>query len=137
MFEYWYRLINLDESSLLHDALECLKAIDRCNNSWYKSLQKNSELLKIPLESSANMKLTTFTKKITKALKQKYLEEWYSLREKISIGNLDTYMKIKCNICIEEYLNTVNFAYRRDVVRLQISSYRLNIEVGRYTKKQG
>ena len=83
MFKYWYRLENLDESSLLHGALECSKAIDGCNNSWYKSLRKISELLKIPLESSANMKLTTFTKKITMVLKQKYLEEWYSLREKI------------------------------------------------------
>ena len=37
MFKYWYRLGNFDESSLLHDALECLKAIDGCNSSWYKS----------------------------------------------------------------------------------------------------
>ena len=33
MFKYWYRLGNFNESSLLHDALECLKAIDGCNNS--------------------------------------------------------------------------------------------------------
>ena len=32
------------------------------------------------------------------------------------------------------YLNTVNFAYRRDVARLQISSHKLYIEVSRYTK---
>ena len=49
-------------SSFLHDALECSKAIYGCNNYWYKSLQNISELLKIPLESSANRKLTTFTK---------------------------------------------------------------------------
>ena len=32
------------------------------------------------------------------------------------------------------YLNTVNFAYKRDVARLQISSHKLFIEVSRYTK---
>ena len=61
MFKFLHRLENLDESSLLHDALECSKAIDGCNYSLYKSLQKISKLLNIPLESSANMKLTTFT----------------------------------------------------------------------------
>ena len=50
MLKYRYRLENLIESVLLHDALECSKAIDGCNNSWYKSLQKISELLKIPLK---------------------------------------------------------------------------------------
>ena len=137
MYKYWYRLENLDESSLLYDALEFSKAIDGCNNCWYTSLPKIFELLKIPLESSANMKLTTFTKKKnTKVRKQKYLEEWSSLRENFSIWKQATYTKIKCNFGIEKYLNTVNCAYRRDVARLWILSHRLYIEDGRYTKKK-
>ena len=35
MFKFLHRLENLDESSLLHDALECSKAIDGCNYSLY------------------------------------------------------------------------------------------------------
>ena len=46
---------HLDERSLLHGALECSKAIDGCNNSWFRSLQKISEPLITPLESSANI----------------------------------------------------------------------------------
>ena len=42
---------------------------------------------------------------------------------------------IKRNCGIEKYLNTVNCAHRRYVVRSRISSHRLNIEDGRYTKK--
>ena len=46
MFKYWHCLKNLDESSLLHDALGCSKAIAGCNNSWYKSLQKRGTCIK-------------------------------------------------------------------------------------------
>ena len=48
---------------------------------------------------------------MTKILRQKYLEEWYSLKVKKAVGKLDTYNKIKSNFGIE------NFAYRRDVTR--------------------
>ena len=73
---------------------------------------------------------------MTKVLKQKYLEEWSSLGDKKSVGKLDKYTKLKCNFGIEKYLNTENFAYRRDVTRLRISSQKLNIEVGRYAKNR-
>ena len=46
MFKYWHCLKNLDESSLLHDALGCSIAIAGCNNSWYKSLQKGVRALR-------------------------------------------------------------------------------------------
>ena len=50
-FKYWYRLENLDQSSLLLDALECSKTIDECNNSWqYKRFL--SFVIKIFLASS-------------------------------------------------------------------------------------
>ena len=80
------------------------------------------------------MKRTTFIKKLSKALKQKYLEEWYSLRKQCSVGKLDTYTKIKCNFGFENYLNSENFALRRDITRFRISSHRLNIEIGRYAR---
>ena len=65
---------------------------------------------------------------------QKYLEEWYSLRKQCSVGKLDTYTKIKCNFGFEKYLNSENFALRRDITRFRISSHRLNIEIGRYAR---
>ena len=79
------------------------------------------------------MKLTTFTEKMTKVLKQKYLEEWYSLRDFFhwETGHIH---EMKCNFDIEKYLITVNFAFRSDTARLRISSHRLNIEAVSYTK---
>ena len=103
---------------MLHDAPECPKAIDGCNNYWYKF----SELLKIPLASSANMKRTTFTKKKCTSFLNKNVQ-----KEKKIIGRLDTYTKIKCNFGIEKY----------DVTRLRILTHGLNIEFGRYIKNTG
>ena len=83
------------------------------------------------------MKRTTFIKKLSNALKQKYLEKWYSLRKQCSVGKLDTYIKIECNFGFEKYLNSENFAFRRDITRFRISSHRLktlNIETGRYAR---
>ena len=134
MLKYWYRLENLDQHSLLYDALECSKTIEGGNNSWYNCIKKFSELLNVPLSCSSTMKRTTFIKKLSKALKQKYLEEWYSLRKQCSVGKLDTYTKIKCNFGFEKYLNSENFALRRDITRFRISSHRLNIEIGRYAR---
>ena len=80
------------------------------------------------------MKQSSFIKKLAKVLKQKYLEEWYYLKQKDSVEKLDTYTKTKCNFGFEKYLVTQNFPYRRDITRLRISSHRWNIEIGRYAK---
>ena len=62
ILKYWYRHENLDQCSLLHDALECPKPTEGCNHSWYKSLKKISEILNIPLTSAAAMKRSSLTK---------------------------------------------------------------------------
>ena len=126
MLKYWRRLENLDRNSLLYDALECSKSMEGCNNSWYNSIKQFSELLNIPLTSSVGMKQSSFIKKLAKVLKQKYLEEWYSLKQKYLVGKLDTYTKIKCNFGFEKYLNTQDFPHRRGITRLRISAHRLD-----------
>ena len=77
--------------------------MEECNNSWYNSIKQFSELLNIPLTSSVGMKQSSFIQKLAKVLKQNYLEEWYSLKQKYSVGKLDTCTKIKCNFGFEKF----------------------------------
>ena len=80
------------------------------------------------------MKQSAFKSKLSKILKEKYLNEWYSAKQAYSVGKLDTYTKIKNHFGFEKYLNSLSFAYRRDITRLRISSHRLSIEIGRYAR---
>ena len=104
------------------------------NNSLYNSIKQFSELFNIPLTSSVGMKQSSFIKKLAKVLKQKYLEEWYYLKQKYSVGKLDTYTKIKCSFDFEKHLNIQNFPHRRNITRLRILAHRLAIEIGRCGK---
>ena len=64
VLKYWYHLENLDQCSLLHDALECSKNTEGCYNSWFNSLKKDYWILNVPLTSAAIMKGSTFTKQV-------------------------------------------------------------------------
>ena len=72
---------------------------------------------------------------MTKVLQQKIFRRMVLSRgEKHFHWGTGHIHEIKRNFGIEKYLNTLSFAYRRDVAILRISSHRINIEVGRYTK---
>ena len=55
VLKYWYRLEHFDQTSLLFNALECSKEIDRTHNSWYSTVRQFSNL-DLPLTSSVNMR---------------------------------------------------------------------------------
>ena len=132
--KYWHRLENVDKNSLLSDALECSKSLSQTNNSWYNTIQQYSNILGVPLNSFIQMKPASFNTKLSKLLKDKYLHEWYSTKQSLSVGKLDTYTRIKSNFGFEKYLNSLHFNYRKDLTRLRISSHRLSIEIGRYAR---
>ena len=134
VLKYWYRLEHFDQTSLLFNALECSKEIDRTHNSWYSTVRQFSNLLDLPLTSSVNMRQSTFNSQLSKVLKEKCLSEWHSIRQTYTVGKLDSYTKIKYNFGFEKYLSTLSFPYRRDLTRLRISSHRLSIEAGRYAR---
>ena len=134
VLKYWHRLENVDQNSLLFDALECSKDTNSASNSWYNTVKHISDFLDIPLSSSAVMKQSAFKSKLSKILKEKYLNEWYSVKQAYSVGKLDTYTKIKNHFGFEKYLNSLSFPFRRDITRLRISSHRLSIEIGRYAR---
>ena len=134
VLKYLHRLVNVDQNSLLFDALECSKDTNSASNSWYNTVKHISDFLDIPLSSSAVMKQSAFKSKLSKILKEKYLNEWYSAKQAYSVGKLDTYTKIKNHFCLEKYLNSLSFPYRRDITRLRISSHSLSIEIERYAR---
>ena len=134
VLKYWHRLENVDQNSLLFDALECSKDTNSASNSWYNTVKHISDFLDIPLSSSAVMKQSAFKSNLSKILKEKYLNEWYSAKQAYSVGKLDTYTKIKNHFGFEKYLNSLSFPFRRDITRLRISSHRLSIEIGRYAR---
>ena len=78
--------------------------------------------------------LASFNTKLSKLLKDKYLHEWYSAKQSLSVGKLDTYTRIKSNFGFEKYLSSLHFNHRKDLTRLRISSHRLSIEIGRYAR---
>ena len=80
------------------------------------------------------MKPTSFNTKLVNLLKDKYLHEWYSTKQSLAVGKLDTYTRIKSNFGFEKYLSSFPFTHRKDLTRLRISSHRLYIELGRYAR---
>ena len=74
VLKYWHRLENVDQNSLF-DALECSKDTNSFSNSWYNTVKHTSDFLDIPLSSSAVMKQSAFQSKLSKILKEKYLNE--------------------------------------------------------------
>ena len=134
MFKFWYCTEHLHPDSLLYNALECSKNIEVSSNSWYNIIKQLSNLLDIPLASSVVMKQSTFSAKLIKALKNKYLNEWHSRKQTRSVGKLDLYTNVTSIFGFEKYLNHLSFPYGRDITRLRISSHKLNIEIGRYAR---
>ena len=70
------------------------KNTDFARNSWYNTVKHISDFLDVPLSNSAVMKQSAFKSKLSKILKDKYLNEWYSAKQAYSVGKLDTYTKI-------------------------------------------
>ena len=129
--KYWHRLENVDKNSSLSDALECSKSFSQTSNSWYNTIQQYSNILGVPLNSFIHMKPASFNTKLSKLLKDKYLHEWYSAKQSLSVGKLDTYTRIKSNFGFEKYLSSLHFNHRKDLTRLHISSHRLSVEFNR------
>ena len=67
--KFWHRLENLDQNSLLSDALECSKSLAPTSNSWFNTIQQYSNILGVSLNTVRYMKLTSFNTKLANILK--------------------------------------------------------------------
>ena len=106
----------------------------RFSNTVTISPLKGWDTLSVFLLTIYVLKQSAFKSKLSKILKEKYLNEWYSAKQAYSVGKLDTYTKIKNHVGFEKYLNSLSFPFRRDITRLRISSHRFSIEIGRYAR---
>jgi hypothetical protein len=63
-----------------------------------------------------------------KCLNQKYLSDWKDTSESLKDGKLTTYLFLKTNFKLEEYLTLVKkYEYRKSIYKLRTSAHRLFI----------
>ena len=66
-----------------------------------------------------------------------YVSTWYKFRSQLinENGKLRTYVQIKANFGFEKYLDIIKeHKNRRYITKFKISSHKLKIQVGRYTR---
>ena len=87
--------------------------------------------ISINTEMFSNMNSNSFKKSMKNMLLNKYKEFWMNNID----GKLRTYFSSKDVFQFEQYLNIItNFDKRRSLTKFRISSHRLKIERGRFSK---
>lgn len=134
---YWHRLENTN-TELLSDAFACLQTLHENGfHSWFSSIHNILSLLEI---TSANHQLNNlnfdmFKKSIRSTLLMKYKEFWDQFRINNIDGKLRTYFTFKDHFQTKQYLSTIkNFDKRRCLTKFRISSHKLKIELGRFSR---
>jgi hypothetical protein len=128
--KYYGRLQTLDNDTLLGEALI---TNTKCANRGSNDVRKWQNICKTLNVDVTKMKSETFVKNtIGPRLAARYTDFWQN-----KIRNEDkmrTYVKIKSNFLIEDYLSIPDFRTRRSLAKLRISAHRLEIERGRYSR---
>ena len=76
-----------------------------------------------------------FKKSIRSIILNKYKEFWSQFRINNIDGKLSTHFTFKDHFQTEKYLSTIkNFDKRRYLAKFRISSHKLKIETGRFTR---
>lgn len=129
MLKYFNRLMTLHHDSLLYQGFLVSKELfNSGNDSWYSNLYHILKELNIDIE---NFNINSIKPK----LKLRFKEYWKSKIE--SNKKLDTYIKFKSNFTKEQYLECLsNPLHRKYFTSLRISAHKLEIEMGRYSKKE-
>ena len=134
---YWHRLKNTN-TELLSDAFACSKTLHENGfHSWFSSLRSIFSLLDIPYANNELncLNLNNFKKTIKRTVLTKYKEFWAQFRLNNIDGKLRTYFSFKDHFETEQYLSIIkNFDKRRCLTKFRISSHKLKIETGRFTR---
>ena len=135
LLNYYFRIENMPEDSLLYKALQTSKDLDDKNhNSWYSSVRHLCKIIDLP-SNFINFSKYKFRKCLLNCLKVSYVKSWENAYSQNSQGKLRTYCQFKTSFCKENYLNILkNFDLRKAITKFRISSHRLKIETGRYSK---
>ncbi len=123
--DYYDRCKNSPDNSLVKKAFLEQKRLDL---DWYHNI---TELL--AENSSGPHSLDSLN--VFQNLKTRFIENWTKyLKES---PKLEFYNTVKNTFKREEYLDNPIFKYRTALCRLRISAHNLEIELGRYAKKEG
>ena len=145
IIEFWYRINELEENSLLKETLnEQLRAQNTNKNQWIHFVNQILNSLNIEKCFSGNtvLNINDLTKKLTTKLQERFVKFWRrSIWSSNSVnynpnGNkLRIYRHFKKSFLIESYLTFVkNLSHRKAFCQLRTSSHSLMCEVGRFTK---
>ena len=126
MLNFWHRVNNLSETTLVKKAL--LENINIRTN-WIKTVEKL--LGDLSLTEAVNEETYKFKQVTRKVLEERFNEYWGKIVTE-DTGRLNFYKTIKSDMAFEPYLNVSTFEDRKSIARLRSSTHNLHIEQGRH-----
>ena len=126
MIQFWYRITNLPQETLVKKAL--LENID-LRTRWTCTVKRQINIFNLSDSIQSASKIRNDAKKSIDAAFSKY---WKS--SIMTNGRLGFYNKHKNVYKFEEYLHTPSFDKRKAITKLRCSDHELEIERGRHKK---
>ena len=124
---YQKLLVKRKDKPLIHDRLCEAELIDATGGqswiTWLKYVCKFSGITNL-----ANISVDEISSNMRSSFEGTWLDEINKN------SKLRTYCTIKGNFRCEDYLDTLQFNYRRQFTKLRLSAHKLHIETGRHTR---
>lgn len=114
-----------------------MTVLDMKNKSWATCMYTilNQLNLQNLWELQGNFSGTTYSQSFRSSLENMYATQWKTYISRDSVPNkLCTYAEFKQDFKIENYILSLPLKVRRNFTKLRISSHRLAVETGRYSK---
>ena len=126
MVNYWHRVTNLPDQTLVKKAL--LENIYLRTN-WIKTIEKLTNWYNIInlVDSPSRLKKASYNNS-----KSKFIEIWTNSLQNPEMPKLEFYRTQKNAFITEKYLDLPLFQHRQIITKLRCSDHQLDIERGRY-----
>ena len=137
VIKYWYRIINMDEGSIVKMIYNCLLSLHNCG---FKTWSSHVEKLLNETGFSFNWYRQTCDQSVingfTNCIYESYLNFWTSETSNIeNCPKLRLYCTFKKDVYIEPYLlSLLDVKLRKVISQLRLGSHNLEIEKGRHQK---
>ena len=137
VIKYWYRIINMDEGSIVKMIYNCLLSLHNCG---FKTWTSHVEKLLNETGFSFNWYRQTCDQSVingfTNCIYESYLNFWTSETSNIeNCPKLRLYCTFKKDVYIEPYLlSLLDVKLRKVISQLRLGSHNLEIEKGRHQK---
>ena len=125
MLQYWYRISNLPNDTLVKRAL--LENIDIRTN-WIVTIEKLINGFNL---SNSIQNMSKLRGDAKNSIYSAYVDFW---EKNVNSNRLAFYCKYKTKFEFEQYLNINRFIKRKNITKLRCSDHELEIEKGRHNK---